>query len=304
MDTKQLNSARRAKVKALMDEQELSVNDLIIKMDPPQKERQGWINYLYNVRSDNKGAGVTPERAAALAPVLGVKPMDLLIELTEREESRTAAGGSTIHTSSAPSPPIGTMSPNELKIRRGEALNLLMAEKQLSANQLASQIEAEEYQASLLAMKIAEGRQGAELLPADLCKKIAEKMGVEAMSLYIEYLPEEAPALPPPKPQSRPLTSTGSETPQPRRRSRKPGTAGRPKKQVAPDRQEAPLIKEGATAETEVTRIELSPTEFEQLLGCTVAIIQGQDGRYIARLPEKRLSKDEVIQFLLRQLKK
>lgn len=293
MDRQELKAARAAKVKTLMDEKNLSVADVIEKLDiADEGEIKLWQGYLYNLRAGN--AGLSVERAQKLAPVLGVQVEDLLIEYTNRELGRINA-----ETPAPATTQVNTMSPETLKKRRGEQLDLLMIEKQLSASQLAAQLEEEEYQASLLAMKIAEYRQGEELIPAELCRKIGEKTGVDPVTIYLELLPEEAPrASPPPAPRTGTPTSS-TETAQQQRRGRKPH---RKKQQSAeaPRSQKTPTERQSAVAE-EVGRITLSPADYERIFGfCKVAILQEGNG-YAIRLP---INKDEMIRLLLAQLNK
>lgn len=312
VDKKELATARRANLRTLMDQKQLSPKALVEKMILPDDERSKWIQYIYNIRSDNEQTTVTPDRAEKLAPVLGVQIMDLLIDYTDRERNRLNGSTESPTPTSRKREVVSTMTPNELKIRRGEALNLFMEQNQLSANQLALKIESDEYQASLLAMKIAESRQGEEILPADTLTKIAGKFQVEPASLYIELSPDEQAAIPEsdaaPDTESASSPQTGSQDantaprekrPYKRRTTTTPSVPEQGTKQPQPKAEVAV-----AATDKEIARITLSASEFQQRMGFVLSIVQGADGRYIARMPEKKLSKDEVIQLLAQQIGK
>ena len=72
--------------------------------------------------------------------------------------------------------------------------------------------------------------------------------------------------------------------------------------QEAPE--ELPSVAAESVAETVITLVELNAAEYRELIGLKMAIVKMPDGRYVGRFPERKLSKDDVINILVQQNKK
>lgn len=75
---------------------------------------------------------------------------------------------------------------NSLKKLQSQTLERVMDERQLSARKLAAMIEEDQFEVDMVAMQIADAREGESTLAKDVCEKIARVLNLSITVLYEE----------------------------------------------------------------------------------------------------------------------
>lgn len=269
-----LKAQRRKQVKNRMDEQKKSVADLLDAMGISGEERKPWQSFLYNVRADSN-VNVAPNRAEKLAPVLGCKPMDILVRLAPGEPSLNGDGRAPTQT--------------DVLQKRAGKLNTYLEATGQSAADLADNLlpGGDALSRDALADELAEEREGRKLLSVDRAKSIATYAGKDPMELLVELLPGETLEVPGKKGRGRPKGSTGRKPGRRKKSGRKPG----PKPSASPV--EEPVA-------TDVRRVQVSAQKLHALFGGVVEIVPS-DRWYVLRVPELRLRPTQLVDLLLQE---
>ena len=281
-----VRNARWQTVSTLMQEGGLQVKDIIARL-PAGADKDKWRSFLSNFRSGV--SSLTPERAAILGPALGVQPMSLLTDCSEKERTKLNAilSGQTNGEPPVEAPQNATGAiPEETLLKEIQsALEKLMTERGLSSRMIAGMVEDDEFTRDTVAMQIADARQGEAALTKDLCVRIANALTMDLSVLYptstatipltpaagVEQTPRVAETLP--------------ERPIKRRTKKIPTETGQPAPQE--------------TGVTQEALIELSIEDLQRYFGGrSFKILRLPDGKHIIRA-DRTVSKDELIEMLL-----
>lgn len=282
-----LKTERKRAVRALMREKGWRVKDVVQHL-PEGEDRTQWRNFLYNLNSEM--VNLSLERAEKLATVFGVDPMVLLIQSSdgERKKIEDVLSGKTterIPAAAVPQNSASAVPEAELKRLQQAALEGIMTERKLSARKLAGMIEQDEFNADMIAMQIADARQGNIALEKDLCGRITTALGVDSSILYPTSTAQAASI-----PVTSPLIASVTAEPTPKR------AGGRKRKEVI--QSEQPASQE--TGLTQEASIELSVEDVQRYFGGRAfTVLRLPDGKHLLRA-ERTISKDELIEVLLR----
>jgi hypothetical protein len=284
MEINVLKAARRKALKECLISKKVGPAELVDGMKLSLQDKKNLKVFLYGCNSDSETLNVSFAKAHLLAPVLGVEPMDILIELTEKEKQMNAV-------SLSPSTEVdwtrAKMSDEDLQQRRTVTLDLFMTEKELSAVSLANEIEAKG-NPDEMAMLIADARTGDQLLSDDLSIAIIQKYSLQPSAFGFV---ENSAAGSEPVIAKQIVPDTGQSPPR-RKPGRKPGQK----------RETTAIATEQSDKGTEVS-LTLKPEEMVQYFGKNVRLVETTDGHYFIKI-EARLSQKDVIGLLMSQLKK
>lgn len=265
-----VSALRRAKVRDLMQRQGKSVKDILDSIGLEGKDRKNLQQLLYSIRSDTRITNLSPERAEVLAPALNVDSMTLLVALTNKEKKRM---GQVLESGDG-------MSESKLQSLRSKALDAVMDEHQLSAQDIAQLLETEEFQQSVVADEIASSRTGETLLSDELASKIVRELQLRAEDFGIGQ-----------KPSVRQTTIPTT--------TRRGG--GRRKQATRKTTESSGDLADGETVET---TLEMDVDELRQFFGDKmVQVVKKESGRRVLRL-ESSITKDELLELVLKKLSK
>lgn len=293
--TTEISAKRRARVKKIMDEKGMKPGDVLDALNLPQNERRTLRQFLWNVRSDIRSANISPKRAEQLAPALGVKPIDLLIELTDREKKHAEGNSKPVRAAKGPAP----VDPATEKEFRKNALERFLSDRQLSVREAAKVAGGGED----LAMDLAEARTGDTMLSYETLCAVAKAYSVDPSTLCSGLTAEEIAGLSP--------DAAAQLLPRKKRTytRRKPVVAARRKtaRKVAPGRKPGKKPRKARKAKRKTLEvsgipgaIEVKADELAGLVGTRVSIREA-DGKYFLTA-EQQITQHDLLRFLLSRL--
>lgn len=295
MTSDQLQKKRREALRSAMDSAGLNVPDLVAAVYPQGGDEATTLKaHLYQARGIQ--SRLTVRAARLIAPALGVDPETLIVEETDFESKRGKGSNGRARAPATQRAKPEAIS-DDIKRMRAQALDGLMTDRRITATQLAAAIEPDDYEQSLLAMKIADARQGEEALTSELAIRIAQALEVDPQQTFGV---EATATTPSPKPQE--PTAKSNDSPKRRRQDKAAPAAS----SSLPVPAATPAVMPHITS----TPGSLAPgvlgldvPNISRIFGHDVQILPQPDGTYLLRA-ERQVSQAELLEILLQQLAK